>query len=45
MKLDFSRGAWNTDEVTYAYTYRFPGTPEFLQTDDCVEKRHTDDNT
>jgi len=39
MKLDFSRGAWNTDDVTYAYTYRFPGTPEFHQTDDCVENR------
>ena len=39
MKLDFSRGAWNTDEMTYAYTYRFPGTPEFLQQDDCVENR------
>jgi len=45
MKLDFSRGAWNTDEMIYAYTYRFPGTPEFHQTDDCVENRHTDDNT
>lgn len=39
MKLDFSRGAWNTDEMTYAYTYRFPGTPEFLQQVDCVENR------
>ena len=42
MKLDFSRGAWNTDDVTYAYTYRFPGTPEFHQTDDCVENRPDD---
>ena len=39
MKLDFSRGAWNTDEITYAYTYRFPGAPEFLQQEDCVENR------
>ena len=39
MKLDFSRGAWSTDEMTYAYTYRFPGAPEFLQQDDCVENR------
>ena len=42
MKIDFSRGAWNTDEVTYAYTYRFPGTPEFHQTNDCVENRRDD---
>lgn len=39
MKLDFSRGAWNTDEIAYAYTYRFPGAPEFLQQEDCVENR------
>ncbi len=41
MKIDFSRGAWNTDEIVYAYTYRFPGTPKFHQTDDCVENRRT----
>lgn len=39
MKLDFSRGAWNTDDITYAYSYRFPGTPQFLQCEDCVENR------
>ena len=44
MKIDFSRGAWNTDDVTYAYTYRFPGTPEFRQLDDCVENRPDDTN-
>ena len=43
MKLDFSRGAWSTQEMTYAYTYRFPGAPEFCQQDDCVENRP--DNT
>ena len=45
MKLDFSRGAWNTDETIYAYTYRFPGTPEFLQRDNCVENRPDDTGT
>ena len=44
MKIDFSRGAWNTNDVTYAYTYRFPGTPEFRQLDDCVENRPDDTN-
>ena len=39
MKINFSRNAWNTDDLIYAYTYRFPGTPEFLQQDDCVENR------
>ena len=39
MKICFSRGAWSTDDVSYAYSYRFPGTPEYLQQDDCVENR------
>ncbi len=39
MKIDFSRGAWNSDEITYAYSYRFEETPEFVQQDDCVMNR------
>ena len=45
MKIDFSRGAWSTDDLVYAYTYRFPGAPEFLQQDDCVENRPDDTGT
>ena len=45
MKIDFSRGAWNTDDLVYAYTYRFPGAPEFLQQNDCVENRPDDTGT
>lgn len=37
MKFDFSRGRWNTEDVTYAYSYRFEETPVFVQHDDCVE--------
>lgn len=39
MKIDFSRGAWNTDDVTYAYSYRFEETPVFIQRDDCVQNQ------
>lgn len=39
MKIDFSRDAWTTDEIIYAYSYRFPETPVFRQLDDCVENR------
>jgi len=39
MKTDFSRGAWNTDAITYAYSYRFEETPVFVQRDDCVENQ------
>ena len=39
MKIDFSRGTWNTDEITYAYSYRFEETPVFIQRDDCVENQ------
>ena len=37
MKINFAKGAWNTDELTYAYTYRFPQTNEFLQNEDSIE--------
>ena len=43
MKIDFSRGAWNTDELTHAYSYRFEETPEFDQLDDCVQNRRNSD--
>lgn len=37
MQIEFSRNQWNTDEITYAYSYRFEETPTFVQHDDCVE--------
>lgn len=39
MKIDFSRGAWDTDDMTYAYSYRFEETPVFVQCDDCVQNQ------
>ncbi|MBQ8576728.1 MAG: hypothetical protein IJ449_01990 [Clostridia bacterium] len=39
MKLNFAKGAWQTGNAVYAYSYRFDGTPEFIQNDDCVENR------
>ncbi|MBE6883452.1 MAG: hypothetical protein E7487_02475 [Ruminococcaceae bacterium] len=36
MKINFSRGNWTTDELTYAYPWRFNLTPQFTQLDDCV---------
>ena len=39
MKIDFSRGAWNTDDITYAYSYRFEETPVLIQCDNCVQNQ------
>ena len=43
MHLNFSRGQWSTDAVTYAYSYRFEETPTFVQHDDCVENTKCSD--
>ena len=43
MNIDFSRGTWNTDDVTYAYSYRFEETPVFIQRDNCVENQQNSD--
>jgi len=37
MKINFAKGAWSTDEITYAYTYRFDDTNEFIQNADSIE--------
>ena len=39
MHLNFARGAWKIDALTYAYSYRFPETPVFEQLDDCIANR------
>lgn len=36
MHLNFARGQWSMEGLTYAYTYRFPETPVFRQLDDCI---------
>ena len=36
-KTTFAKNTWNLDNLTYAYSYRFEETPEFIQKDDCVE--------
>ena len=37
MNINFSQNAWNTEEITYAYSYRFEQTPFFEQLEDCVQ--------
>jgi hypothetical protein len=37
MNINFSKGAWSKDELTYAYTYRFAETNEFIQNEDSIE--------
>ncbi len=39
MNINFARNAWNTDDITYAYSYRFEDVPEFTQFEDHVENR------
>jgi len=39
MKLNFAKGQWNQEEVTYAYSFRFKETPVFVQEDDCIANR------
>ena len=39
MNINFSKGAWTTDELTYAYTYRFDDTNEFRQNEDSIENK------
>ena len=37
MKIRFAKETWNTDEITYAYSYRFDATPTFEQQEECVK--------
>ena len=39
MKISFSENSWQTDELHYAYSYRFEETPVFVQKPDCIENR------
>lgn len=43
MHFNFARDQWNMDRLTYAYSYRFQETPEFIQADDCIENRKNPD--
>lgn len=37
MNICFSKDSWNLEELTYAYSCRFPELPEFVQKSDCIE--------
>lgn len=37
MKITFAENSWNQDQLTYAYSYRFQETPQFIQKKDCIE--------
>ncbi len=39
MYLQFAKDQWNLQDVTYAWSRRFPETPSFQQKDDYVENR------
>ena len=39
MNIRFAKDLWNTDALTYAYSYRFDATPQFSQKNDCIENR------
>ena len=39
MEISFARNAWNTENLTYAYSWRFDETPEFIQRENCIESR------
>ena len=39
MKINFAKDAWTTDEIDYAYSYRFKDTPVFVQKEDHVENK------
>lgn len=39
MIINFARNGWTTDEITYAYSYRFDDVPQFTQFDDHVENK------
>ena len=39
MNINFARDAWSTDELPYAYSYRFTDRPVFTQFDDHIENK------
>ena len=39
MKINFAKDCWTTDEIDYAYSYRFEATPVFVQKEDHVENK------
>ncbi|MBO4933233.1 MAG: hypothetical protein J6I42_13750 [Clostridia bacterium] len=39
MKIHFSRNAWSSDDLVYAYSYRFTDRPVFTQFDDHIENK------
>lgn len=45
MNISFSSGSWNLEELTYAYSCRFPELPEFSQKSDCIESRKNEQSS
>ncbi len=39
MNIHFSRNAWSSDDLVYAYSYRFTDRPVFTQFDDHIENK------
>ncbi|MBP3294688.1 MAG: hypothetical protein J6N32_13125 [Clostridia bacterium] len=39
MTIHFSRNAWSSDDLVYAYSYRFTDRPVFTQFDDHIENK------
>jgi len=39
MNINFSRNAWSSDDLVYAYSYRFTDRPVFTQFDDHIENK------
>ncbi len=43
MIINFSKNAWDTKDITYAYSYRFEEIPTFVQKENCIENRRNSD--
>ena len=39
MNIQFARNAWSSDDLAYAYSYRFTDRPVFTQFDDHIENK------
>ena len=39
MTINFARNAWSSDDLIYAYSYRFDDRPVFTQFDDHIENK------
>lgn len=42
MEIKFAKDGWDRSLLTYAYSWRFEETPEFVQLDDCIRSSQND---